>query len=121
MSTTREHLARAKQNLQFAQSFELETTPYIDWVVTAYFYAALHLVDAILWERDRINPADHHDRNNLVRNKDYLKAIKTSYRTLKDRSEDARYDLITFASARIRNDVIPLYQEIERHILSQLP
>lgn len=50
MPTKSEHLARAEHNQRFAESFELKTTPYPDWVVVAYFYAALHLVDAVLWE-----------------------------------------------------------------------
>lgn len=62
MPTTPEHLARARQNLRFAESFDLKTTAYLDWVVTAYFYAALHLVDALLWEKDRLNPELHEHR-----------------------------------------------------------
>lgn len=121
MPTTREHLARAQQNLRFAQSFDLATTPYIDWAVAAYFYAALHLVDAILWEKDKINPGDHYERYECVKVKWYLRAIRVEYKTLKDRSEDARYELITFTKAKVEREVIPLYTAIQSHILQQLP
>jgi hypothetical protein len=50
---TSEHLDRARHNIRFAESFDLATTPYLDWVVTAYFYAALHLVEA-LYTQERI-------------------------------------------------------------------
>jgi hypothetical protein len=118
--TTSEHLARAKQNLCFAESFDLKTTPYLDWVVTAYFYAALHLVDALLWEKDHLNPDLHEHRRDYVREKWYLRAISSEYRSLKDHSEDARYRLITMTSSRVEKTIIPLYKAIESHILPQV-
>ncbi len=121
MPTTTEHRNRASQNLRFAESFDLATTPYLDWVVTVYFYAALHLVDALLWEKDNINPGNHEQRSNLVRTKWYLRGIRDEYRELKDRSVNARYDLLTFTKIKIDNNVIPLYRAIESHILPQLP
>ena len=116
-----EHLARAKQNLAFAESFDLDQTPYKDWVVVAYFYAALHLVDALLYFRDHIDPPNHETRGNFVREMDYLKKIRFHYKELKDRSEDARYMLLPFSKTKIDSDVIPHYREIEAHILPLLP
>jgi uncharacterized protein (UPF0332 family) len=118
--TTSEHLARAKQNLRFAESFDLKTTPYLDWVVTAYFYSALHLVDALLWEKDHLSPELHEHRRDYVRGKWYLRAISFEYRSLKDHSEDARYRLITMTSVKVKDTIIPLYKTIESHILQQL-
>ena len=120
MPTASEHLARAKQNLRFAESFDRKTTPYLDWVVTAYFYAALHLVDALLWEKDRLNPELHEHRRDYVKQKSYLRGISPEYRSLKDHSEDARYRLITMTSIRVEKTVIPLYRAIENHILPQI-
>jgi hypothetical protein len=118
---TAEHLARAKRNLQFAQAFDLDKTPYLDWVVTAYFYSALHLVDALLYFRDHIDPPNHEERRDYVRTKDYLRAINHPYKELKDRSEDARYRIIPFTKAQVEKDVIPLYRKIEAYILPLLP
>ncbi len=120
MPTTSEHLARAKQNISFAESFDLKTTPYLDWVVTAYFYAALHLVDGLLWEKDHLVPELHEHRRDYVRGKWYLRGISSEYRSLKDHSEDARYRLITMTSIKVENNIIPLYKAIESHILPQL-
>jgi uncharacterized protein (UPF0332 family) len=120
-NSPREHLARAQQNLKFAQSFDLRTTAYIDWVATAYFYAALHLVEALLLHKDKIAGGKHEQRWELIKEKSYLCGIKNEYHTLKDLSEDARYRLITMTSTRIQEKVIPLYKTIERHILPQLP
>ena len=121
MPSTNEHITRAKQNLEFAQSFALANTKYIDWAVTAYFYAALHWVDALLCDKEYLHPADHQERNELVQKKWYLRPIRNEYRTLKDRSEDARYEIKTFTSAKVENEIIPLYRAIEQHILQQLP
>lgn len=56
MPKTAEHAAQSRKNLRFAESFDLDKTENLDWVVTAYFYAALHLVDAVLFFRDHIDP-----------------------------------------------------------------
>jgi len=116
-----EHLARAKQNLAFAQSFDLNQTNYKDWVVTAYFYAALHLVDALLYFRDHVDPPNHEIRGTFVREKSYLRDIRFDYKELKDRSEDARYMLLPFTKSKIESDVIPHYRKIEAHILPLVP
>jgi uncharacterized protein (UPF0332 family) len=119
--STNEHLERSRRNVRFAESFDLETTPYLDWVVTAYFYAALHLVDALLAQKNNLHPATHQMRSEKVRTLDYLKGIKTEYRDLKEHSENARYNLHLFTSQTVNGEVIPLYRAIEKHILGQLP
>lgn len=120
MPNTQQHLTQAKQNVEFAQSFDLHSTPYLDWVVVGYFYAALHLVDALLYEREKIDPSRHELRRNYVREKWYLRGIKDEYFELKDRS-DARYRLLPFTREKIQREIIPLYRTIETHILKQLP
>lgn len=101
--------------------FDLGTTPYLDWVVVGYFYAALHLVDALLYHQERIDPPSHESRREYVKTKWYLRAVKNQYRELKDRSEDARYRLYPFTPIKIEKNVIPLYRAIHEHILQQLP
>ncbi|HEY1730727.1 MAG TPA: hypothetical protein VGG15_03215 [Terriglobales bacterium] len=119
MPTTHEHLARAKQNFEFANSFDLDTTPYLDWVATAYFYAALHLVDALIWHIENADPEDHSARHTYLR-KWYLSGISTEYRSLKHLSEDARYRLFTFSKPKVLEKIVPLYNEIQRHVMQML-
>lgn len=45
MPTADQHRQQAEHNKAFVQSFDLDTSPYLDWVVTAIFYTALHLVE----------------------------------------------------------------------------
>jgi len=88
--------------------------------VTAYFYAALHLVDAILDAKNGAHPIKHEIRWEMVRSEWFLRGIKTEYRDLKNHSENARYNLLTFTSTKIEKEVIPLYDAIEAHIMPQL-
>ncbi len=120
MPTSKEHLSRALRNLEFAKSFNLDATPYLDWVVTAYFYSALHLVDAILADKDNFHPDNHEIRKDAVRTRWYLRPIALQYRELKDRSEDARYRLLTFTKIKIEKTVIPAHQTLLLHITQQL-
>jgi hypothetical protein len=121
LPASREHVARAKHNLTFARDVDLNTTQYLDWVVTAYFYAALHWVDAVIADKEGIVPENHEIRREYVKKKWYLRGISKEYRDLKDRSEDARYRLTTFTKTRIEKEIEPLYQAIERHALDLLP
>ena len=119
MPTEDEHLARVKQNLEFIKSFDLDSTPYLDWVATAYFYAALHLVDALIWRIERADPEDHTARRTYLR-KWYLAGISPEYKSLKDLSEDARYRLLTMTKPKILDKIVPLYEEIHRHVMQML-
>lgn len=92
----------------------------MDWVVVAYFYAALHWVDALLFEKDGLNPDTHEIRLDYVKQKWYLRGISYEYRNLKDRSEDARYRLLTFTRSKIEREVILAYRAIEQNIIPQL-
>lgn len=120
MPTTSEHLARVRQNIDFAKSLDWDTTPYLDWVVTAYFYAAVHLVDALLYDKDGLHGDLHVTRRKYIREKFYLRGIDQAFEGLKDHSEDARYRLITMTRLRLERKIIPLYEEIEKHIMPQL-
>ena len=88
-------------------------------MATAYFYAALHLVDALIWHIERSDPEDHSARHAYLR-RWYLAGISAEYRDLKNLSEDARYRLITFNKPKIQNQIVPLYAEIERHVMQLL-
>jgi len=48
MPSSLTHKQQAQHNEEFIASFDLDATPYLDWVVTAIFYAALHFVDSYL-------------------------------------------------------------------------
>ena len=59
------HRQQAQHNEEFIASFDLDATPYLDWVVTAIFYAALHFVDSYLATKD-IHLSSHRGRDSLI-------------------------------------------------------
>ncbi len=121
MPNTYDHRQRAEQNLRFAQSFALDSTEYLDWVVAAYFYAALHWVEALLYEKDGLHSGNHTKRREYLREKWYLRGIKDTYFTLYDRRDDACYKLLTMTRPRLEREIIPPYEEIAAHVIQQLP
>jgi hypothetical protein len=42
------HIEKAKHNEKFAVAVRGLNTEFLDWVVTAYFYSALHYLEAYL-------------------------------------------------------------------------
>jgi hypothetical protein len=50
------HIAKAEHNEKFAAVIRGLSTEFLDWVVTAYFYAALHYLEAYL----AANPMERH-------------------------------------------------------------
>jgi uncharacterized protein (UPF0332 family) len=98
------HHRKAQYNVEVAAHLRANTT-YIDWAVTATFYAALHLVDSMLaisdLPKDEQHPRKHSasaDQRNGGRGRNQLvasefKAIRKAYRSLEEASRRARYDL----------------------------
>lgn len=67
-------------------------TPPFDWVVVIAFYAAVHYVNAYLWERDnRYDPGNHKNRGAKARTLPDLRRINRQYRRLNGLAYDVRY------------------------------
>lgn len=65
--------------------------PPFEWAVVAAFYAAVHYVNAIIWERDRTDPGDHQNRVAEVCTNPALSTAAASYQRLKGLAHKARY------------------------------
>ena len=83
------HRQQMEQNERLARGLVLLSPQFMDWGVTACFYAALHLVDGYL-ARLGIHPNNHAERENWIRRQ--LRPIYGTYRRLKQLSMRARYD-----------------------------
>ena len=91
---TRQHLTTAVENREFARSLlgdDEVSAAARRWAVVVAFYAAVHYVNAYIWERLRIEPANHEDRTTLVTTVTDLRPIQTQYLRLLSVSFDARY------------------------------
>jgi hypothetical protein len=85
------HLAQARHNFRLYQKLKGEGE-FLDWAVTALFYAALHLVQACLIDiaSDAFDyPRSHEQRDSFIRRK--LGDVWLPYNFLQNQSTRARY------------------------------
>ena len=120
MPTAGQHREQAEHNKAFVQSFNLETSPYLDWVVTGVFYTALHLIEWFLKTRGFTGRRDHHLRDAYITRTSELRSIYFHYIELKFQSEAGRYECATFSPDVLRQDLLPRLAQIETHIKSLL-
>ena len=92
---TIEHLALAARNRDLARSLLApgQQSQAPEWAAVIAFYAAVHLVNAYLWETFGREPVDHGERNLAVRTDPILGHCQREYRRLADNGYHARYTL----------------------------
>lgn len=92
---TLEHLALAARNRVLARSLLAPGHPpqAPEWAAVVAFYAAVHLVNAYVWETYGRESADHGERNLAVRTDPVLGHCQREYRRLADNGYHARYTL----------------------------
>lgn len=106
------HLKKAQHNEKFYQSFDIEKTPYKDWVVVGIFYSALHFIDAYFSLQNK-HPFAHGMRDEWVKDDLRLSQIWPDYRELKEYRQKASYKIHDFSSREIKNDILPLLGSIK--------
>lgn len=111
-----EHLAQAEHNRAFWESCDLDSTPYVDWVVIGLFYESLHWIEAYL-DTQGDHSGDHGDRlRHIRRYRADIGTIRSDYELLKTESENARYRCHKHNSTEISGDLIPLLDNIKSTI-----
>ena len=88
------HLAKARANRTYAVEIlndEDASQAALNWAGVAAFYAAMHYINAYLWETTRLEPANHLDRENIIGNWPALAPSSQAFRTLFTYSIDIRY------------------------------
>ena len=94
---TQAHLARAERNRAVAQALvDPQRTvqvqpPAAEWACVVAFYAAVHYVNAYLWERWNHEPHDHAVRRGFLVREPRTHGILGAYDMLADLSWNARY------------------------------
>jgi hypothetical protein len=92
-----------------------------EWASVAAFYAAVHLVNAYIWEKLRIEPANHAERAQLLYTVADLKSAAIAFRSLQDAAYGARYvpgyRLSASAAAELLNDLAT----VESAVFTALP
>lgn len=89
------HLATARQNSDFAailvRTYD-DAPPSLNWAAVVAFYAAVHYVNAYLWEVARVEPRNHFERAKLINTLSILDSLIPGYRRLQGYSINARYN-----------------------------
>ena len=102
-----QHKRKSEHNENFVDStfgdFVANPTVFIDWIVTALFYVAVHKVDEYLAILSRpIHPQGHGERRQLLQSNADLRVIRNEYRWIEDRSREARYFSHHFDAKQVR-------------------
>ena len=84
------HLEQSRHNYRLFERLRADGE-FLDWCVTALFYAALQLVDAYAAENNEPEFPDHVQRRDYIRAE--MQSVWVSYRRLEEASRRARYRL----------------------------
>jgi hypothetical protein len=93
---TNRHIQTAERNRTVALAhldarFSVVQPPAYEWAAVIAFYAAVHYVNAYLWEIRRYAPSDHDSRGLLVTGDPVLRPCRYAYQQLLDAGFRARY------------------------------
>lgn len=86
-----------------------------DWAVIALFYASLHLAQAYLVRRG-VFADTHVRRERQMLMLPELESVLDAYRTLRDRSEDARYECRRFSEQEYEAIRGSMFQRVVMHV-----
>lgn len=121
MPNQKEHIDKARHNEKFFTSFDINTTPFLDWVVNGIFYSALHYLDSYLASKGE-NPGKHSKRISLIHNDPHLGSpFFRLFMFLKHDSEGGRYNMRVFTPDEIRKDILPLLDKIKVYLKKYIP
>lgn len=99
--TVAEHVAKARDNEQFALTLDSSTPCGIEWAVTVRFYAALHYVQAY-FAAQNVTFRLHTNRATAIERDSKIKAAHSDYREMQDFSEAARYEVNGIKPGHVR-------------------
>ncbi len=104
MATKEQHLKKAEHNEAFFNEFEIDATPYLDWVVTGIFYSAIHYIRAVAAKHRFINISSYGEIDRMFSTVSIFKRnsdVYIDYRQLKDDSRAARYEITPFSATEV--------------------
>lgn len=119
MPSKDKHVTQADHDRVFWNGFDLDSTPFQDWVVTGIFYEGVHWVEAFLATSGN-HSVDHKERMFVVSHNKRLAPIAVGLELLKHESENARYQCYKHTAIDIQQDLIPSIDKIRNHIQSIL-
>ena len=120
MPSTPAHIEQARSNERLAE--HLGRTPYPDWRCTVLYYAALHYIQAYFSSLERPLSFERHAlRDHAIYADSNIRGIRRDYRSLKDWSQNARYELSKPSPQDFSTDIEPSLIAIKRHLKRLVP
>ena len=116
MSSYQIHLEQYKHNKKFVRFGILNTQDnFYDWEITVFFYAAIHLVEAILAKECSVESVhNHQDRSELLlEHKDVFGGVTKSFFKLQTLSHSARYSGYIAVSEKDCLKAQEMFEDIE--------
>lgn len=92
MASIEKHIEKYRHNKKFIDVGINNTNEFLDWYVVAMFYCSVHLMEALLSQKD-IHSDNHSDRRDLLRN-ELDKEVFNDYVGLYNLSRKARYNCV---------------------------
>lgn len=123
MGTQEQHLGQARHTEDFLDSFDIDSTPYLDWAVTGIFYAALHYIRALAARFLFTNISSYADMDRVFSWLEVFRrnsSIYDDYRQLKDDSRAARYDMVRLAPREVKEVRDQEFRRIREFVLASL-
>lgn len=112
MSGKNAHVRQVLHNQEFIDFLDVDSTEYLDWVVTVAFHVAIHLVEGHL-ARHEIHTSTHGDRWAHMGRCKRLKPVYKDTRWLSDKSRMCRYDCWIPNREFVKTEVLPKLASIE--------
>ena len=109
------HSRQAVHNREFIDFLDIDCTNYLDWVVTAIFYAAVHYIESFL-ARYGAHPISHGNRCNAMSRFAPLKPVFKDYSDLHFQSERSRYLCEGFDRNIVKTELLGKLTSIETQI-----
>jgi hypothetical protein len=97
-----DHLDQVAHNQNFLRLLRWFSRFFPDWLVTAEFYTALHVVDAYL-ATNNIHPTTHTLRGQCIFTDLALRPIYREYQDLENLSRDVRYEVYTLTQQDLKD------------------
>ncbi len=118
MPRTHEHIQQAQHNQELLKSLDIDNFPFLDWVATIAFYAALHYVEAWFASQGKgMHYTAHQERNRAISQVDEFRpVIWPNYRALQDCSHLARYKCTHPSKKAIQFVILPNLDTLEQEI-----
>lgn len=117
MPSRQEHIEKAQHNENIARQILMPNNNCLDWAVIAFFYSAVHYVDAFIMQI-LPEPTSHDVRFDYIRRAD--RHLYPIYRSLYDEGWNARYNVYNIDQNRLQSEIMTHFETIKSSTQVQL-